>query len=155
MDATLRQLTASALVGSLVGVGLFACSRDKARATDSAALSSAAAPSSDSAGTAVAPPSDSATIDAGTVSLVPPAESIATLPSPATTKHAGRTAHRSGHVTTTARAKPLKREGIPCVPLAGDSPQRADFSSSPPGVNPCGVGSMNLPTMAPKPAAPR
>jgi hypothetical protein len=61
----------------------------------------------------------------------------------------GGTERRVAHGTTRSRAKALKRQGTPCVPLASNAPARSNFSNSPITINPCGLGSMNLPTMAP------
>jgi hypothetical protein len=71
-------------------------------------------------------------------------------------KHRGRSIRRSGHATTGLGAKGLKRDGTRCVPLQGNARARTDLSLSPIGINPCGSGSMNLPTMAvPSLAGPR
>ena len=134
------RITTRILLYPLACAGLVSCSSShKASyetASGKATSSSPAAPSSPALGFTAQAPESSASAGASMAA--------GGLPLAAATK--GKHAHRrNAHAT----AAPLKREGSPCVPLASKSPLRSDFSSSPSTINPCGVGSMNLPTMAP------
>ena len=167
-EIVLSRTTARVLLGSLTCVGLLSCSSpDKAKyetasgaaaspssvatSPPSSVPSTAASPNSlGTADTAMARAADTATGSGTAASTADTAvaPSQASLPV-APPKHANRADRRHGNGTTRLGARPLKRQGLPCVPLASNGPARADFSSSPSTVNPCGVGSMNLPTMAP------
>lgn len=168
MDTTLCRITARALLGVVVGVGLLSCSsaHKAANNPDTASLSSAAAPSPSSpvpSATQSAPPA--AGTDVGLASApdttggsssggsgVDSSAALSQAQSPAAVpKHSASGDRRSVHAT-----RVLKRDGVRCVRLVGNARARADFSTSPIGINPCGLGSMNLPAMAvPNLAGPR
>jgi hypothetical protein len=162
------RITARILLGPLACVGLLSCSSSRKASYDTASgaatTSSSAAPSSPSSvpSTGQSPESSASAgasmaagggatqgpSPAGSTADTAVAPSQASLPA-AVHKHGSRSDRRHAHGTTSLGARALKREGTQCVPLASNAPARADFSSSPITVNPCGVGSMNLPTMAP------
>jgi hypothetical protein len=161
------RIAASVLLPLLASLPLVSCSsRDKARydtASGAATPASSTTPSFSSAPPATAQLTDSST-SAGS-SIAPGADtagsprtggSADTVAAPsqvsssvAVHKHQSRNDRRHAQATTSVGARSLKRQAVRCVPLASDAPARADFSSSPITLNPCGVGSMNLPTMAP------
>ncbi len=157
---TMLRITARALSGVLIGVGLLSCSsaHKATQNTETASLSSAAAaPESSSVPSATQSSTPAAGSDVGLASAPDTTGSSSSggsatdsgamqsrAPSPAAVpQHGASGDRRSVHAT-----RALKREGVRCVQLARNARARADFSSSPIGINPCGLGSMNLPTMA-------
>jgi hypothetical protein len=168
MYIKLSRITVKATIGPLAWVGLLACSSTHKpsyeTASGAATASSSVAPSTTSPGSFTAePPGSSGIADArvaagvgatGDSSTSGSARDTTVTPSPASSpaavhEHRSRVDHRYAHKATGPGARALKREGTPCVPLANDAVARADFSSSPTTINPCGAGSMTLPTMAP------
>lgn len=144
MGTTLR-ITARALSGVLVSVGLLSCSSAH-KATQNAETGAATQSSTPAAGTDVglasAPDTTGGSSSSG--SAADSSAALSRAPSPAAVpQHGASGDRRSVHAT-----RALKREGVRCVQLASSARARADFSSSPIGINPCGLGSMNLPTMA-------
>ncbi len=168
MDIKLSRITAKVVIGPVVWVGLLSCSSSHKPSYDTASgaatPSSSVTPSSPSPGpsTAESPGSSGGadtTVAAGVgttrdSSTSGSARDTSVAPSPTASpapvhEHASRSVHRHAHKATGPGGRALKREGTPCVPLANDALARADLSSSPATINPCGVGSMTLPTMAP------
>ena len=165
-DVAVSRITARVLLGPLVCAGLLSCSSSHKPINDTgfgaATRSSSAAPSSS---TSVAATTQSPGFTAGTdVGMVSGADTTrgtttpgsaadtAAAPSGAASSvavHQSRADRRVAHGTTRPGAGALKRQGTRCVPLASNALARTDFSNSPATINPCGLGSMNLPTMAP------
>src|SRR5713101_9424250 len=173
MYIKLSRITARAVIGPLAWVGLLSCSSSHKASYDTASgaatSSSSVTPSTPSPGPSTAESAGSSgsadtkvaagvrtTGDSNTsgsardTSVAPPPASSPAAASPAgANEHASRSAHRHADKATGPGAHTLKREGTPCVPLANNALARTDLSSSPSSVNPCGAGSMTLPTMAP------
>lgn len=168
IDATLSRITARVLIGPLACVGLLSCSSSNKgtydAGTGAATSSSSAAPSPPSSLPSTAQsPEPSGSADVGMAPAVDTTNGQGTggsaadtgaapsrAPSPAGVhKHGSRSDHRLANGSTRSGAMALKRQGTRCVPLASDALARTNFSSSPVTINPCGLGSMNLPTLAP------
>jgi len=167
MYIKLSRITVRAMIGPLAWVGLLSCSSSHKpsyeTASGAATASSSVTPSTPSPGSSTAEPPGSSGIaetrvtagvgtsgDSSTSGSARDTSVAPLAPSPtAVHEHGSRVDHRYAHKATGPGARALKREGTPCVPLVNDAVARADFSSSPTTINPCGAGSMTLPTMAP------
>ncbi len=179
MHIKLSRITARAVIGPIVWVGLLSCSSSHKPSYDTASgaanSASSVTPSTPSPGPSAAESAGSSgsadtkvaagvgtTGDSSTggsardTSVAPSPTSSPAAASPAAVhEHASRSVHRHAHNAKGPGARVLKRDGTPCVPLANDALARADMSSSPATINPCGAGSMTLPTMAPPSLAKR